>query len=303
MAIQESGLITLSDLQDEFGGTNPISMSEYYAGGTYVDAAVNGVGGNVPSSGALSFSDFYGTEALKYFTVQYFTTPGYPTYTPTSGATSAFVMLFGGIGDHPGGGVGNVDGMAGRGYAEKYITTLDPSYSLSIGGNSPTTTSGFGVSIANNTGYASQRTGEGGISGALEYSAYGGNGGAGNTYDTTPAGGGGGGSRLGRGQDGLDWNASGVRGGQLANTTGTEAPGVFDIQSLIGVPFTYRITGGARGASGVPDLSTEDAAKSPYLSNLKTVLDTVAEQTNYGDYGFLQWLSKWGAIIIIEGYD
>lgn len=49
MALQSSGAISLSDIQGEFGGSNPISISEYYGKDT------------VPSSGAIDFSDFYGT--------------------------------------------------------------------------------------------------------------------------------------------------------------------------------------------------------------------------------------------------
>ena len=49
MALQSSGAISLSDIQTEFGGSNPISISEYYGSDT------------VPSSGAIDFSDFYGT--------------------------------------------------------------------------------------------------------------------------------------------------------------------------------------------------------------------------------------------------
>ena len=33
MALQSSGAISLSDIQTEFGGGNPISLSEYYRGG------------------------------------------------------------------------------------------------------------------------------------------------------------------------------------------------------------------------------------------------------------------------------
>lgn len=51
MALQSSGTIKLSEIQTEFGGSNPISLSEYYGSG------------GVPSSGVLSLSDFYGTSA------------------------------------------------------------------------------------------------------------------------------------------------------------------------------------------------------------------------------------------------
>ena len=59
MVLQTSGTISLSDIQGEFLGDNPISISEYYRGGTYVpEAAINA---NIPTSGTISLSDFYGT--------------------------------------------------------------------------------------------------------------------------------------------------------------------------------------------------------------------------------------------------
>ena len=36
MPLQTTGAISLSDVQSEFGGSNPISMSEYYRGGSHV---------------------------------------------------------------------------------------------------------------------------------------------------------------------------------------------------------------------------------------------------------------------------
>ena len=64
MTLQTSGAISLSQVQTEFGGSNPISMSEYYAGGSYVPAGTSGTNGAVPSSGAVSMSKFYGTSAI-----------------------------------------------------------------------------------------------------------------------------------------------------------------------------------------------------------------------------------------------
>lgn len=57
MALQSSGGISLSDIQTEFGGTNPISMSEYYRGGSFVTDNNTGV----PTSGAIDMGDFYGS--------------------------------------------------------------------------------------------------------------------------------------------------------------------------------------------------------------------------------------------------
>jgi hypothetical protein len=42
MPLQLSGPISLLDVQNEFGGSNPIGINEYYAGGTYVASRLNG---------------------------------------------------------------------------------------------------------------------------------------------------------------------------------------------------------------------------------------------------------------------
>jgi len=55
MALPSSGPISLQMLQDEFGGSNPISLSEYYRNG----GLVPGNNTNVPTSGAISLSNFY----------------------------------------------------------------------------------------------------------------------------------------------------------------------------------------------------------------------------------------------------
>ena len=61
MPLPSSGPLSLNDIQTEFGGTNPIGMNEYYAGGGLVPAGTTGTFGAVPSSGALSVQNFYGT--------------------------------------------------------------------------------------------------------------------------------------------------------------------------------------------------------------------------------------------------
>ncbi len=64
MAVTSSGQITLQNIQDEFGGSHPISISEYYGKDT------------VPSSGQISLADFYGTQNAFAFTVSTkYTTP------------------------------------------------------------------------------------------------------------------------------------------------------------------------------------------------------------------------------------
>lgn len=65
MTLPSSGTITLLDLQNEFGGSNPIGLSEYYRGGAYVPNTSTNSG--VPTSGTISLSDFYGAAALSNF--------------------------------------------------------------------------------------------------------------------------------------------------------------------------------------------------------------------------------------------
>lgn len=62
--------ISLGQIQTEFGGSNPISISEYYNGGSYITHTVNAIAPNVPSSGPIKFSDFYG--AAKLFDVNFY---------------------------------------------------------------------------------------------------------------------------------------------------------------------------------------------------------------------------------------
>ena len=61
MALPSSGPLTLANIQTEFGGSNPISLNEYYAGGANVPAGTTGTYGAVPSSGTISIRNFYGT--------------------------------------------------------------------------------------------------------------------------------------------------------------------------------------------------------------------------------------------------
>jgi len=60
MALQSSGTITLAQIQAEFGGSNPISLSEYYRNGSYVTSNNT----SVPTSGDISVSNFYGASKI-----------------------------------------------------------------------------------------------------------------------------------------------------------------------------------------------------------------------------------------------
>ena len=60
MALPSSGSLSLSQIQGEWGGSAPISLSEYYRG-SLPNGRINY--GTIPSSGAIDIADFYGSNA------------------------------------------------------------------------------------------------------------------------------------------------------------------------------------------------------------------------------------------------
>tara|TARA_B100001057_G_C22810252_1_gene935114 strand:+ start:888 stop:1694 length:807 start_codon:yes stop_codon:yes gene_type:complete len=74
MAIQSSGAISLGSaagnnrsIAGEFGGSTPHSLSEYYRDGNYSDGiSIPSGETDIPASGAIAFSDFYGTAAATF---------------------------------------------------------------------------------------------------------------------------------------------------------------------------------------------------------------------------------------------
>lgn len=58
MAIPSTGPISMDTIQNEYGGSNPISLSEYYRGGGFVPSGLT----QVSSSGSISMSMFRGTQ-------------------------------------------------------------------------------------------------------------------------------------------------------------------------------------------------------------------------------------------------
>ena len=58
MAVTSSAPIDIGDLVTEFGGDAPHSLTEYYRGGSLVPNTT--ANNNVPTSGAISLTDFFG---------------------------------------------------------------------------------------------------------------------------------------------------------------------------------------------------------------------------------------------------
>ena len=65
MALPASGAISLGQVQTEFGGASPATISEYYRAGVNVPTSQT----NIPTSGAISLSNFHGTANEQVVTV------------------------------------------------------------------------------------------------------------------------------------------------------------------------------------------------------------------------------------------
>ena len=264
MALQSSGAVKLSEIQTEFTGSNPISMSEYYRGAGYV----TGNNTTVPTSGAISVSNFYGTKREFAFTIttSYTTTQDLRTLAIAAGwdeAAPVVATIASGV---------TIQGAAGAGAINSNGTNnvpgSDGSTGLTITGSFPA-----GVSLINNGtvygggggGGGGGGTGGGGSGGAggaallvsvpviiTNNSVFGGGGGGGagnNAWGSggivRSGGGGGGGAIYGEGGDGGIWpGINGGAGGNGTETTGG-AGGSSDQNLNVGG------AGGARGEAGV----------------------------------------------------
>src|SRR5210317_1457957 len=126
--------VGMSDIQTEFGGSNPISLSEYYSGGPLVPAGSPAPNGPIPSSGQISIGQFRGAEKVTFisasggsestsgdYKIHTFTGPGTFTVsslgnTPTGSQVDYMVIAGGGAGS------GNETGGGGGagGYRESH---------------------------------------------------------------------------------------------------------------------------------------------------------------------------------------
>lgn len=77
MPLPSSGEISLGDIQTEFGGSNPISISEYYKGGGLVPDTI--VNSSIPTSGTIKLSDLYEGSSAPEFN------PHIMNYSPSGG--------------------------------------------------------------------------------------------------------------------------------------------------------------------------------------------------------------------------
>jgi hypothetical protein len=156
MAIPESGPISLAMIQTEFGGpTSPISLGSYYKNGAYVTATT--FSPNVPTSGKISLSDFYGSRRLTLYTLTY--TGDGSFVLPGTFVGNVIVNSMLGAGGGGGGGDGGRSGYTG--YAGG--TVVNGNISASAGDTVSVFTGAPGAGgVGNNSGAPG---GAGGISG------------------------------------------------------------------------------------------------------------------------------------------
>jgi len=213
MALQGSGAISLSDVQTEYGGSNPIAISEYYGSP------------GIPSSGALALGgSFHGQSNITYtvgsggtvttngdYKIHTFTSSGTFTTSYIGTDTTATVDVVGGGGSGAGSSAhrGNIGCRGGSGTRNTGNTVqLSSSTSVTVGargqGGQSTCNLGFPVTCERN------HNGSGGGSSAFgSVTAAGGGGGTHGYSQTCTVGSGGTGSFSGYGNYGTARNNNG----------------------------------------------------------------------------------------------
>ena len=235
MAVPASGTVSLDDIQTEFGGTNPVSLSEYYRDGTYVTSNNTGV----PTSGAVSVSEFYGAIKQFIFTITantqeadlatLATAAGWDGVAPIAATIDSGVYLWSGN--------AAVAGLTIPVSITSAVTLTNNGYIIGKGGDGNATSGAGGnggPAVVNNATTVSL------INSASAYIA--GGGGAGGGYGGAGGAGGGtggAGRTFGGSKDNLTEGAGGAVGAVGANTTGTLHDGL-----------THATGGGAGGGGG-----------------------------------------------------
>jgi len=147
MTLPTSGPLSLNDIKGEFGPVGSpanVALGDYYAGGAYVAYGVSGINGPVPTSGAISIANFYGTTVFTPGTTTF--TSGTGTFTIPLGTATLVIEVVGGA---AAGGYGSRDfpadqdyGGGGGGGGARAITSVAASgggqslsYSVGRGGD------------------------------------------------------------------------------------------------------------------------------------------------------------------------
>tara|TARA_R110000787_G_scaffold160862_1_gene274366 strand:- start:2768 stop:3703 length:936 start_codon:yes stop_codon:yes gene_type:complete len=270
---------SLEEIQDEFGGSNPISLSEYYSGGANVPAASPAPNGPIPSSGQISCGQFRGAENFPFILANGGSTEdngGYRIHTFTSGGTFQvtgtavapsnnnieYIIGAGGGGCIIGQFQGQYVGGGGAGGLRTGSTPASvTSYPVTIGSGS---NSGTGGSTAV-FGVTSSGGGRGGGQDVGGSSGGSGGGGGGGASSGGGSGSSGQGNSGGTGGGGFD---SGGGGGGGKNASGQNQPGAGQNGGQGGAGYqvtwgssNYYVAGGGGGQNG--SLQSADTGNNP----------------------------------------
>jgi hypothetical protein len=241
MTIVASGTIALTNIQTEFGGSNPIGLNEYYKGGAYV--TTNDYAPNVPSSGVISLSNFYGAQKNTFNTQNFSSSTTFTLPATSNGILDVYVVGGGGGGGSSSDYWGGYGGNGGSGgVASQIISGLTPgsTYTIIIGSGGARGLYGYGYK---DNPYADGFQGSGGgQSSAFGVISGGGGGGGGGTLNDNGYGAGGSyGGAGGSWNGGFGGNGSGTGnylsyggGGYGAAGSASGAPGAHTPQSTDG---------------------------------------------------------------------
>lgn len=173
--------LSLGQIQTEFGGSNPISLSEYYKGGSFV--TTSDTAPNVPTSGQISMSNFRGAAKV------------------SAPPSVEYLVVAGGGGGGAGGGADAI----GTGDNQTQLASAHG------GGGGFKTATGLSVTVG---AAVTVTVGGGGHYGGLPYgTGQGGNGGGSAYGPISTSGGGGGGAAYGVNHPGLSEGINGGSGG------------------------------------------------------------------------------------------
>lgn len=239
MALQSSGLIRLSQIQTEFGGSNPISLTEYYRNGSYVTSNNT----SVPTTGAIDMTDFYGSVKMFFYTFSAntqevdlestLTTAGWNGTDPVTVTVNSGVYLWS---DDT-----SVGGLVISSAFNSLLTVVNNGYIIGRGGNG-----GNSGSVGQDGGPAIANSATGVVltNAAGAYIAGGGGGGGGSSDSRTGAGGGGAGGGRGGNSNTRHDTMQGGAGGAVGQAGA-------DGESW-GSPYTDDNYSGSDGGTGDP---------------------------------------------------
>ena len=184
-----SGTIQFSEIQAQFGGSDPISLSEYYKNGAYVLST--DYAPNVPTSGSISLSQFQNASRTTFNSVTFTTSQNWTVPVSSSGSVNVYMEGGGGGGgvrSNYWGGYGKDGGPGGIGSATLNVTP-GTQYYVEVGGGGGAGHYGYGYK---DNPFADGYPGGGGGQSSFNGLVAGGGGGAsgGTIYQNGPGGGG-----------------------------------------------------------------------------------------------------------------